>query len=153
MSLVLRYVGDSDAAKDVLQDSFISIFTTISRFKWRGSGSLAAWMQRIAVNGALNYLRDNRHMDNDADEIPDVEEEAPDAGLVEKIDTDTLLRFISELPQGYRMVFNMFCIEGYSHREIARELGINERSSASQLVRAKGLLAKKIKTYIKENEL
>ena len=80
------------------------------------------------------------------DDVPD----EPDASMVDMIDANTLNGFIAELPDGYRTVFNLFCIEGLSHRQIAERLGINEKSSSSQLARAKSLLAKRIKQYLNE---
>ena len=151
-SLISRYVAEEDAAADVLQETFLRIFDSVGSFTWRGDGSLKAWIDRIAVNMALNYLRNNRNMvmAQPVDELGEEEPSDPDSSMVEKIDTDTLMGFIAELPDGYRTVFNLFCIEGLSHKQIAKQLGINEKSSSSQLARAKALLGKRIKDYLNE---
>ncbi len=151
MAVSMRYMGERSVAEDLLHDAFIKIFGSIRGFKYRGEGSLKAWMSRIVVNTALEELRRrsrNKTLSLDyADR--EVEVETPPVGAVPK---DVLLRFVAELPDGYRTVFNLFCIEGYSHRDIAHELGIHEKSSSSQLLRAKRILATKIKSYIESHE-
>ncbi len=153
-SLILRYVAQEDAADDVLQETFLRIFDSVSRFVWRGEGSLRAWIDRIAVNMALNYVRDNRKESLAAQQpvelLGDDEPYEPEPSMVDKIDSNTLMDFIAELPDGYRTVFNLYCIEGFSHKQIAEKLGINEKSSSSQLARAKALLARRIKDYLNE---
>ncbi len=154
LAIAVRYLGDRVAAEDLLHDAFIKIFGSIGRFKYRGEGSLRAWTSRIVVNMSLEQLRHNsRHLAISLDSLPlgqqEAEAEYPEVGAVPY---EVLLGFVAELPDGYRTVFNLFCVEGYSHREIARELGINEKSSSSQLLRAKRLLASKIKSYIELHE-
>ncbi len=151
MAISMRYMGRRDAAEDLLHDAFIKILGSINKFKNRGEGSLRAWMSRIVVNTALEELRRqsrNRHLPLERADKELQEEEMPAVAIPQEI----LLSFIAELPEGYRTVFNLFCIEGYSHREIAKELGINEKSSSSQLLRAKRLLAAKIKSYTEQHE-
>ncbi len=154
MATIVRYVGRDDVAQDVLQDTLVRALNSIKQFSWRGNGSLGKWLHRLAVNGSLNYLRDNRRELNavSLDEQPVAEAyvmpEPPTASDVERISIDTLMQFIKELPTGYRTVFNMYCVEGYSHREIALELGIKQTSSSSQLARAKAILAHKINDYM-----
>lgn len=156
MAKIFRYVGDDDDAKDVLQDTFIKALTMIDNFAWAGEGSLQAWLTRIAVNTSLNFLRSRKRLTplNVAtlDDPPDLAEE-PTATEVNSLDASTILAMVAELPDGYRTVFNLYCLDGYSHKEIAEQLGINEKSSSSQLVRAKTLLAHKIKKYINENNI
>ncbi len=141
-----RYITNTDERKDVLQEAFIQIYTHLHTFSYQGKGSLKAWMVRITVNQALMALRRNtlfNMMDTMVD-IPDVAEEEPDvSGLSE----DEILAMISSLPAGYRTVFNLFVIEGKSHKEIAQILDIKPDSSASQLKRARTMLAKKIKEF------
>lgn len=146
-----RYISDEDTLKDVLQESFIKIFTKISRFEYRGKGSLKAWMTQIVVNEALMQLRSNEHLhvplyDSDLADFPD---EEPDT---ESLDTKTLYSFIRQLPAGYRTVFNLFVIEGKSHKEIAEILHIQPGTSASQFLRAKKMLAEMIQTYKHQTE-
>lgn len=143
-----RYLSSDDDIKDVAQDSFVKIFVSISSFNYSGAGSLTAWIGRLTVNCALNYLRDNNRLRfaSSAYEIPDMSDDPPD---VEDLSADELATLIRELPDGYRTVFNLYAIEGKKHKEIAALLGIKANSSASQYLRAKALLAMKIKEYIK----
>ena len=144
-----RYLADADKVKDVLQDAFISIFNHFRRFQYRGEGSLQAWMTKIVVNGALHELRDKRHPES-VDRLPDPPlDEDPE---VDDVPLDVLQSMIERLPDGYRTVFNLYVFEQKPHKEIASLLGIKENSSASQLLRAKALLAREIKEYKKKND-
>lgn len=142
-----RYVGDENDRKDVLQEAFIKIFTSLDKFEFRGEGSFKAWMVRIAVNEALRFLK--RNMSNSFieydDKLPDVADEPEPE--VDGIPDDVINELILSLPPGYRMVFNLYVFERKSHKEIAKLLGIGESSSASQFSRAKALLSKRIKEY------
>jgi len=106
----------------------------------------------VMVNIALQYLRKNDVMNQSTplEELPE-EYEEPDASDVEAIPQKVLMQFIEELPVGYRTVFNLYTFEDKSHKEIAQALGINEKSSASQLFRAKSVLAKRVKEWIMHN--
>lgn len=147
MAVCLRYLTDREAAEDVLQDCFVKILTAVNHFEYRGEGSLKAWMTKVVVNESLSYLKRNERFTL-SDEIPDeVEEEAPD---IDFVPLELLQRLIEELPTGYRAVFNLYVFEQLSHKEIAEELGIKEKSSSSQFLRARMILAKKIKDYIKQ---
>lgn len=148
----LRYVGDRELARDLLHDGFLKLFGSFDKYTWRGKGSLWAWMERVMVNTVLQYLRKNDVMNERADleYAPEAYEE-PDGASVEMIPREVLMRFISELPAGYRTVFNLYVIEEKSHKEIAKLLGINERSSASQLARAKAALAGKVRDWASRN--
>lgn len=152
LGICLRYIGNKETAEDLMHDGFLKIFSSFDKFVWKGAGSLRAWMERIMVNMALQYLRRNDVLNHasDLDSIPEVYEN-PTSSDVEHIPEAVLMRFISELPTGYRTVFNLYVIEGKTHKEIAQLLNINEKSSASQLVRAKASLAVKIKEWIKNN--
>lgn len=153
LAICKRYAGDRTTAEDLLHDTFIKAYSAIARFNYRGAGSLRAWLERIAVNTSLEYLRNRSRMSfapiDDRRPLPaytePTQEEAGSVPLAE------LTRMIEELPEGYRTVFNLFCVEGFSHREIAEMLGINEKSSSSQLARAKAALAGKIKEYLEKN--
>lgn len=140
-----RYIASDDDRKDVLQECFIRIFTSLGRFEYRGEGSLKAWMIRIAVNESLRFLRKNSAYDfiEHDDKLPDIADE-PD---VEGIPDDVVNDMILSLPTGYRTVFNLYVFERKSHKEIASMLNIGESSSASQFSRAKALLARRIKEY------
>lgn len=153
LSLAMRYLGRRDVAEDILHDAFIKIFASINRFNYRGEGSLRAWCERITINTALEWLRVNKRIDTVAliddysEHNPTVE---PSYHDTERIPPEKLAELIGELPEGYRTIFNLYCIEEYSHREIAQKLKINEKSSSSQLLRAKRALASKINKYIEK---
>ena len=145
MAVALRYVPERDDANDVLQDSFVKILSSVSRFEFRGEGSLKGWILRIVANEAISFIKQKGRF-SFVSEIPDdVDEEEPE---VEKVPPAVLMKLIGELPEGYRVVLNLYVFEQKSHREIAEELGIKEASSASQFLRAKKLLAKKINEYL-----
>ena len=142
-----RYIENREDVKDLMQDSFIRIFSSIGSFEYRGEGSLKAWMSRIVINNTLKYIRDNiqKGMISIDEDIPDVpDEEIPE---ISEIPPSLIQEMIRRLPEGYRTVFNLFVFEGKSHKEIAMLLGIKENSSASQLHRAKALLAGWIREY------
>ncbi len=151
-TICIRYIGDRSMAEDVLHDGFIKIFTAIQKFQYRGEGSLEAWIIRVMVNTALEQLRSNARSQSvlmaSPNEIESVGEEEEEEDVLDAIDPDTILKFIAELPDGYRTVFNLYTFEEKSHREIAQLLGIQERSSSSQLHRAKTILHKRIKDCI-----
>ncbi len=153
LGICLRYTGDRETARDLMHDGFLKIFNSFDKFTWRGQGSLRAWMERIMINTVLQYLRKNDVM-NQASTLENVTEiyEEPESSSIDIIPQKVLMQFISELPTGYRTVFNLFIFEELSHKEIARLLGINEKSSASQLTRAKASLATKIREWVKNNE-
>lgn len=145
-SVCYRYVPSESDAKDVLQNSFIKIFTSIPSIEYRDEPSFRSWMTRVVVNEALHFLRDQKRLQlveissPVAEQI--IDEEEPD---IIGVSADELHRLISELPDGYRMVVNLYVFEGYSHKKIAELLSIKENTSASQLYYAKQLLARRIK--------
>lgn len=142
MSVCLRYGSNREMAEDLLQEGFIKVFSAIGSFE--GSGSFEGWMRRIFVNTALEYLRKNDIL-KESVEIDNTEVlQEVDYSAIERISADELMELIAELPPGFRTVFNMFVIEGYSHKEIGDALGITESTSRSQLTRAKRLLQKKL---------
>lgn len=150
LGVCLRYVGNREVAEDLLHDGFLKLFASFDKFSWRGEGSLKAWMERIMVNGALQYLRRNDVLNQSStlDDSPEAYEE-PEVSDIETIPQSVLMQFISQLPTGYRTVLNLYVFEGKSHKEIAAILGINEKSSASQLTRAKASLATKVREWMK----
>lgn len=153
MAVCLRYAGDRATAEDLMHDAFLKIYGAIGRFTYRGPGSLRAWMERVTVNVALEWLRTRNRLGcvplDEERRLPRMEEPASEE--VAGIPQEVLLRMVGELPDGYRAVFNLYCIEEYSHREIAEMLGINEKSSSSQLFRARAMLARRIKAYLDEH--
>jgi RNA polymerase sigma factor (sigma-70 family) len=135
----LRYLKNTMLAEDVVVMAFTKVFERINQFK--GEGSFEGWIRRITVNEALTALRKSRTMvletDLDqADREPDYDQ------LSDHLEAEDLLRMIEQLPPGYRIVFNMYAIDGYSHKEIAEHLGISENTSKSQLSRARTYLQK-----------
>ncbi|MDR0384491.1 MAG: sigma-70 family RNA polymerase sigma factor [Prevotellaceae bacterium] len=142
MSVCMRYVKDRDLAHDLLQDGFIKLFDKIHTYS--GSGSFVGWMRKIFVNTALEYLRRNDVLRYSVDVDAAFNIENSDESPVDKISADELMACIGELPPGFRTVFNMFAVEGYSHAEIAEQLGIQEGTSRSQYARARALLQQKI---------
>jgi len=138
MGICLRYCRDRETAKDLLHDGFVKIYTHLDNFE--GKGSFEGWIRRIMVNTALEYLRKK----NDEGFSQDIEEAftltSDDHGALEKMQADELLKVIQKLPDAYRTTFNLFVIEGFSHREIAESMNITESSSRVYLTRAKQIL-------------
>ena len=151
-SVCYRYIPNSDDAKDVLQNSFIKIFTAIPSLEYRGEEAFKGWLFRIVANEALLFLREKKKLlfieqDEAKAKQARIADEAPD---IEQISADQLHQLISELPDGYRTVLNLYVFENYSHRQIAGLLGIKESTSASQLHYAKQWLARRIKELTKK---
>ena len=143
MSVCQRYVCNKETARDLLHDGFIKLFTKIHMYS--GTGSFNGWMRRIFVTTALEHLRHNDVLRYSTDiDYSDCKEDEPDISLFEHLSTNDLFACIAGLPEGYRTVFNMHAIEGYSHVEIAKELGIGEGTSRSQYTRARILLRKMV---------
>ena len=144
MAVVLRYIPEREEVRDVLQDSFVKILTSVGKFDYRGEGSLKSWISRIVSNCAIEHIREHERIAFVSD-IPDsVDEEAPD---IRDIPPDLLTELIGRLPANYRLVLNLFVYEQCSHKDIARRLGIKESTSASHFFRAKKMLAKMIRDY------
>ncbi len=141
MTVCLRYANDQMEAEDMLQEGFVRIFNNIHQFKFEGS--FEGWMRRIVVNVALKHLQKKRIQFS---EIKENSQDTPslNASVFSHLGEEFLLKLISELPTGYRIVFNMNAIEGYSHEEIAEQLNIQSSTSRSQLVKARKLLQQKI---------
>lgn len=131
-------------AEDILITSFTKIFERVDQFK--GDGSFEGWIRRIVVNESLTFLRRNRSMYLETD-IEQVDREPDYTQLDNQLEAEDLLKMIQELPPGYRVVFNMYAIDGYSHKEIADHLGISENTSKSQLSRARTYLQKMLAEY------
>ena len=141
-----RYIINDEDVKDVLQDSFLKIFSSITSFEYRGKGSLKGWITRITINETLKFLQKNNRFE--FVEISEQEHDKPDEEPdVDALPSSVLFQLIRELPDGYRTIFNLYVIENKSHKEIAKLLDIKESTSASQLHRAKSLLATKIRRY------
>jgi RNA polymerase sigma factor (sigma-70 family) len=141
MTVCRRYSCDQKEAEDILQESFIRVFAHINQYK--SEGSLEGWIRRIAVNTALTFLKKKKIRFTELHEaIP----EAPsiDADALTGLGTEELLKMISRLPEGYRIVFNLYVLEGYDHNEIGKLLDISPGTSRSQLAKAKKSLKHQI---------
>lgn len=143
LALCLRYMGERQLAEDVLQDGFVTLFSKLGTYL--GDGSFEGWARKIFVNTALMSLRktDVLKQSEDVEAAWNSADNSP--GAVDRISYEELLKMVAELPVGFRTVFNMYVVEGFSHKEIAAELGISEVTSRSQLSRAKAMLQEKIK--------
>lgn len=139
LGVCLRYVKNTMQAEDILVIAFAKVFERISQFK--GEGSFEGWVRRITVNEALTCLRRNRVMMLETD-LEQADRQPDYSRLGDHLEAEDLLKMIDELPPGYRVVFNMYAIDGYSHKEIAEQLGISENTSKSQLSRARTHLQK-----------
>lgn len=150
-SVCSRYVNDPDAVNDVLQESYLSIFSTIGKFQYKGEGSLLAWMTRIVVHKSVDWVK--REMRRGAVELPGDLPETIDDDTAEhsNLSADAIHSIIRQMPAGYRAVFNMYVLDGMSHKQIASELGITENTSASQLARAKAWLKNEVKQHLIDN--
>lgn len=147
----LRYSKDEEDAKDALQEGFIQVFKVIQSYE--GRGSFDGWLRRVFVNLLLQKIRKEKSIHFVSETIEDYAEDLVDASTEEDLNTipmDVLLKFISELPTGYRAVFNLYAIEDLSHKEIGEELGISEGTSRSQYIRARRFLQKAITEYLNE---
>lgn len=147
----MRYAKSEDDAEDILQESFINVFRKLSTYK--ESGSLGGWIRRITVNKAIEYYRKERSMSKHLNEFHLENGDEQLTEIFETIDLDLLMQKIQALPNGYRVVFNLRGIEGYTHREIAIELGITEGTSKSQFARARKILQEMVKSEMKYEQI
>lgn len=147
-SVCRRYIDSEEDVSDVLQDVFVKVFTRIGSFSWRGPGSLQAWAKKIAVNEALVFLKKKaRYPVLPIEALPDGEAAEEDADVAQGVPAAALMEMIRQLSPQYRAVFNMYVLDDMGHKDIAAQLGISEVTSASNLSRAKKILAKMIKDY------
>ena len=149
-TLCRRYTDNPDDAKDLMQESLIQALDKIETYSYSGNGSLYAWICRIAINRALNQIRRRRwrtvSLDVwEQDNLPDPMEEE-----MATIPQEKLLEWISKLPEVRKAVFNLYCIDGYSHKEIAEMLKITEKGSAGMLAKARKQLKEEINRYLKD---
>lgn len=145
-AVCLYYSKDKDDAEDLLHNGFIKVFQKIEQFK--GDGPFEAWIRRVFMNTALELYRQKRVLYSINEDI-DYPEFIEDADAVSQLSTDELIKMIQELPPAYQMVFNLYAIEGYSHKEISKMLDIAEGTSKSNLARARMNLQKKVMNQFK----
>ena len=155
LSLCRRYAADSADAEDLMQDAFVKIFRVIGRFRWTRPGSLYSWMSRVALNLAFDSAKRRRRLARQMVDVETIEGEIHDEPEYEEVTSvppDALRSMIEALPEGYRTVFRLYCLDGLSHKEIAGLLGIKENSSSASLTRARAQLTADIRRYLKEHE-
>ncbi len=141
MSVCHRYARHHSEAEDLVQEGFIKVFKNLDKFKFEGS--FEGWIRRIMVNTALKYVS-KKSFKNENIGLENTPEDSMDPAVMSKLSADELLNLVNALPAGYRVVFNLYAIEGYNHKEIAEELGIKESTSRSQLVKARRILQQKV---------
>ena len=146
MALCYRFARDRNEAEDILQEGFVRVFTKLELYS--GLGSFESWMKRVIINTALKYREKNVTKHNYT-EIDNIHVFDKNPTIIEELSKEEILKLIQELPDGYRTVFNLYIIEGYSHKDIGQMLGIEESTSRSQLVKARNLLKKKLNNQIK----
>ncbi len=158
----LRYTGNRTEAQDVLQDALVKIYKNIHKLDCADEKPFYLWMHKIAINTALNYIRDNLKnnrslgLDEQESVLSDDQGEEDYSfydNLLEMVDTAKLLCFIQEMPCGYRTVFNLYAIENHSHKEIAEELNISVSTSKTQLFKARKMLAQRIQETIEVKKI
>lgn len=148
MGICMRYLSDRPRAQDALQETYILVFRSIHRFE--ETGTLKAWLSKIAVNCCLKELRKNKSLrfapeDLSLEQIPEM------PGIYEQLEAEDLLRLLDMLPAHYRIIFNLHVIEGYSHKEISDMCGIQESLSRTKLTRARKILQEHFTTQIKKS--
>ena len=136
-AICIRYMKDQQEAEDVFQEGMIKVYNKLNT--WKGEGPLGGWMRQIFIHCALNQIKTNqKHFMQDIDSIFPPENQ--EINIISQLQTDAILKLIQQLPIGYRTVFNLFSIEGYSHAEIAAMLGVTESTSKTQFLKAKAKL-------------
>lgn len=148
-ALCIRYVGDRELARDLMHDSIIKVFDTIGKYK--PTGTLKSWVSRVTVNMVIDHMRRTKRfetvsLDSQQEKIPEPAKE--EMRLVPK---EELLKMVARLPETKRLVFNMFCVDGYSHKDIAAMLRIKEKTSSSLLFKAREQLAGEVWEYLRRN--
>lgn len=151
LALCRRYARDAAEAEDLMQDAFVKIFRVIGRFRWTRPGSLYSWMARVALNLAFDSAKKRRRLTAQLLDVEGLAGEIPDEPGYEEtlsVPAEVLQEMIAALPEGYRTVFTLYCIDELSHKEIAALLGIKEKSSSANLARARASLARAIRQYL-----
>ena len=147
MAICLRYANTQEEAEDIFQEGFITVFQKMGTFK--GTGSLQGWLKKVFVNTAIQHYRSNSKIRNARFVNGESVQIATSGNILESLGLQDIMKAIQALPTGYRTVFNLFAIEGYSHKEIAAQLGISEGTSKSQYYDAK----RHLRQMIRESEV
>ncbi len=143
-AVCLRYSNNADDAQDLLQEGFIKVFRNLDKF--RAEGSFEGWVRRVFVNTSIEHYRRKINLTSTSDKEEFLIEDNSWNAL-DRLGEKDIIMLVQELSPGYRTVFNLYAVEGYSHKDIANMLGISEGTSKSQLARAKGILQKKVEQY------
>lgn len=146
-AVCLRYSNNADDAQDLLQEGFVKIFKNLDRF--RAEGSFEGWVRRVFVNTSIEHYRKKVNLTSTSEREEAMIEDGS-VNALDKLAEKDIIVLVQNLSPGYRAVFNMYAIEGYSHKEIGTVLGISEGTSKSQLARAKGILQKKVAEFLDE---
>lgn len=149
-SVCLRYANNSNDAQDLLQEGFIKVYRNLHKF--RSEGSFEGWIRRVFVNSSIEHFR-KRSLQ--LSKVSDKEESTIEDGDITALDSlaeKDIISLIQQLSPGYRTVFNLYVIEGYSHKEIGEQLGISEGTSKSQLARSRSILQKKVSQYLSDTQ-
>lgn len=142
MGVCLRYAKDQSDAQDVLQEGFIKVFEKLEQYS--GKGSLGGWIRMIMINTALIKIRKEKKFSHHEELSDAAEFTQADYGVLDTLAAEEIMKLIQKLPDGYRTVFNLYAIEGYSHKEIGEMLGVSESTSKTQFFKAKNHLKKAI---------
>jgi len=149
-AVCLRYANNADDAQDLLQEGFIKVYRNLHRF--RAEGSFEGWIRRVFVNTSIEHFRKKSTKMSMVTDKEESNIEDADITVLQRLAEKDIINIIQELSPGYRTVFNLYVVEGYSHKEIGDLLGISEGTSKSQLARAKGVLQKKIAQYLSDTQ-
>lgn len=149
-AVCLRYANNADDAQDLLQEGFIKVFRNLHRF--RAEGSFEGWVRRVFVNTSIEHFRKKSAQLSSVSEKEENTIEDADISALDTLAEKDIINIVQELSPGYRTVFNLYVVEGYSHKEIGEMLGISEGTSKSQLARAKSILQKKVTQYLSDTK-
>lgn len=148
MSICLRYAHNRDEAAEILNDSFLKVFANLEKYK--AELVFKSWFRRIIINTSIDYYRKySKHYNHLDEEV--IDSEMLDVGLIADLEIDDLMKILNELPENYKLTFNLYEIEGYSHLEISKMLGIAEGTSRSNLTRARNILRRAFSIYYNKN--
>lgn len=153
MAVCYRYSPRRDEAEDIFQDGFLKVFDKIHKYNFKGS--LEGWIRRIMVNNAIDYLRVKKRKYNFTEpinEFADVKDESDEEDIYEGISAQTILELVQKLSSSYRLIFNLYVLDGYSHHEISKKLNISEGTSKSNLSKAKANLRMMVREYLNNEE-
>lgn len=149
-AVCLRYANNADDAQDLLQEGFIKVYKNLHRF--RAEGSFEGWVRRVFINSSIEHYRKKQAKLTTVSDKEENTIEDSDISALDSLAERDIINLIQDLSPGYRTVFNLYVIEGYSHKEIGELLGISEGTSKSQLARAKSILQKKVTQYLSDTQ-